>query len=301
MPDARSIEVIINSHSGFSNNSQLEQRVAELFREAGVEVRVTVAGRSSQLAELATVAADRSEVIVAAGGDGTINSVASVVLAKKRVLGVLPLGTLNHFAKDLGIPIDLAEAVNTIVSGKTMAVDVGTVNDQIFLNNSSLGLYPSIVTERQKRQRLGHGKWPAFLWAAISVLRRYPFLGIRLKAAGKEITSRTPFVFLGNNQYEMEGFNIGGRKSMNAGVLSLYMSLRTGRWGLIRLAIRALIGHLRFEKDFVSVLTDQALVETKRRHLHVALDGEVRKMKTPLQYRVRAKALTVIIPERTED
>src|SRR5205823_8463154 len=116
--------------------------------------------------------------------------------------GVLPLGTLNHFAKDLGIPLELPDAVRNLVSGQPMAVDVGEVNGRIFLNNSGLGLYPDIVHDREKQQRrLGRGKWPAAVWAALAALRRFPFLSMRVTADGQRLARRTPFVFIGNNAY----------------------------------------------------------------------------------------------------
>jgi diacylglycerol kinase family enzyme len=161
-----------------------------------------------------------------------------------------------------------------------------------------LGLYPSIVRERERQQRLGWGKWPAYVWAALSVLRRYPFLNIRLGVDGKELKSRTPFVFIGNNEYEMETLNIGGRACLDAGELSLYMTLRTGRLGLVRLALRALVGGLHQEKDFLALRTKEIWIGTKHKRLRVALDGEVRMMEPPLHYLVRPRVLRVLVPTK---
>jgi diacylglycerol kinase family enzyme len=235
--------------------------------------------------------------VVAGGGDGTINSVASKIVGSDKTLGVLPLGTLNHFAKDMSIPLELPAAVETITAGRTVQVDVGEFNGRIFLNNSSLGLYPSIVRERQKQQRLGFGKWPAFMWAALAVLRRYPFLDVRLQVDGKAFTTRTPFLFVGNNEYEMETLNVGGRKELDAGALSLYLTHRTGRLGLIRLAFRALFGGLDQEKDFLALTTEELLIETRKRRLRVALDGEVTVVEPPLRYRIQKRALAVRVPQ----
>jgi diacylglycerol kinase family enzyme len=237
-----------------------------------------------------------AEIVVAGGGDGTINSVGSAILGTDKTLGVLPLGTLNHFAKDMNIPLNLDAAVETIIKGQTVKVDVGEFNGRMFLNNSSLGLYPSIVRERQKHERLGSGKWPAFVWAALAVLKRYPFLDIRLQVDGKELTTRTPFLFVGNNEYEMETLNVGARQVLDAGVLSLYMTHRTGRLGLVRLALRALFGGLNQEKDFMALTTEELSIETKKRRLRVALDGEVTVVEPPLHYRIRKRALAVRVP-----
>lgn len=297
MPLTQSIKVIINARSGFSDKEEARRQLLALFDAAGITADISLAKTGAEIVELAREAAhDDWTVIVAGGGDGTINAVASAVIGTEKVLGVLPLGTLNHLAKDLKIPLDLEGAARILISGHTSGVDVGEVNGHIFLNNSSLGLYPTIVREREKKQRLGSGKWPAFVWAAIAAFRRYPFLHVRLIAEGKNFDLRTPFVFVGNNKYVMEGFNVGRRECLDKGQLSVYITNRTGRWGLVRLALRALLGHLREEKDFLALLTDELKIKTKHKRLRVAFDGEVDSLEAPLHYRVRPGVLRVIVP-----
>jgi diacylglycerol kinase family enzyme len=294
------IDVIINARSGAGNKVEVQHRLAQAFKATGVEARISLARNGAEVVKLAQRALrSDAQVIVAAGGDGTVSAVAAIVIGSDKALGVLPSGTMNHFAKDLKIPLDLEGAVETIVADHEARVDVGEVNDHIFVNNSSLGLYPSIVREREKQQRLGWGKWPAFVWAALTVLRRYPFLGIRVSVDGQELRSRTPFVFIGNNEYEMAGFNIGRRARLDKGELSLYMTNRTGRLGLIRLALRALLGGLRQEKDFLAIRTKEVWIETKHKRLRLALDGEVTNLVPPLHYRVRPGALRVLAPPST--
>ncbi len=291
------IEVILNTCSGDGAKEDVKLRLAQAFKANGLEARISLARTGAEVVDLAQRAArSDAQTVVAGGGDGTINSVASSIIGSEKALGVLPFGTMNHFAKDLHIPLDLEGAIQTIAAGQTAKVDIGEVNGHIFLNNSSLGLYPSIVREREKQQRLGSGKWPAYVWAALSVLRRYPFLDIRLGVDGKELKRRTPFVFIGNNEYEMETLNIGGRACLDAGELSLYMTLRTGRLGLVRLALRALFGGLHQDKDFLALCTEEIWIGTKHKRLRVALDGEVRMMEPPLHYLVRPRALRVLAP-----
>lgn len=292
------IEVIINAHSGTDDKKDVQRSLQEVFAENGIEARISLAHSGSRIEELARQAAlSDADIIVAGGGDGTINAVASAAHESGKTIGVLPFGTMNHFAKDLHIPLDLEGAIHTIVAGNTVNIDIGEVNGRVFVNNSSLGLYPSIVREREKQQQLGWGKWPAYVWAALAVLRRYPFLHVRLSLDGKELASRTPFVFIGNNEYEMETLQIGGRNCLDAGKLSLYMSHRTSRLGLIRLALRALFGGLRQEKDFIALCTKEIWIETKHKRVRVALDGEVEVMEPPLHYRIRPRALRVLAPK----
>ena len=217
-----------------------------------------------------------------------------------KILGVLPLGTLNHFARDLGISSDIETAVQTIVAGHTTEIDVAEVNNRIFLNNSSLGLYPTIVRERVKHQRLGFRKWPAFVWATIQALRRYPFLDVRLRVNGQLLDRTTPFVFVGNNEYAMESFNIGLRERIDRGVLSIYITHRTSRLKLLGLALRALFGRVRDDKDFLALSSNEVKIETRHKRLRVAFDGEIELMETPLQYRIRTRALRVIVPKEAE-
>jgi diacylglycerol kinase family enzyme len=242
--------------------------------------------------------ADKLGIVVAGGGDGTINAVASVLVGSDVSFGVLPLGTLNHFAKDMGIPLELDEAIANVAQGKVRKVDVGEVNDRIFLNNSSLGLYPDIVRDREKQQRrLGRGKWLAAAWATLGALRRYPFLNVRLTLDdGTEHARRTPFVFIGNNEYTMEGFAIGERSRLDAGKLSLYVAQRPGRLGLLRLGWSAFWGRLAQERDFDVLSTCSTEIETRNKRMRVATDGEVTVMTTPLRYRIRPGALSVLVP-----
>jgi diacylglycerol kinase family enzyme len=294
---ARAVEVIINAGSGVSPKEAVREKLVELFEASGVEASISLARSGDDLLELARHAVRGSAgTIVAGGGDGTVNAVASALIDADKTLGVLALGTLNHFAKDLKIPLDLEGAVRAIVAGHSISVDVGEVNGHIFLNNSSLGLYPGIVHQREQKQKLGHGKWPAFIWAAFSVMRRYPFLDVRLNADGKAFSSRTPFVFIGNNRYEMEGFNIGGRGRLDDGELSLYFSHRTGRVGLLRLGLRALLRRLPKDGDFVAMCATEVSIKTRRRRIRVSTDGEITRMQSPLNYRVRPGVLRVHAP-----
>jgi len=291
------IEVIVNHRSGPGQIADVQQRLEQAFKAARAVAKISLAHSGAEAIAMAGRAArGDADVIVAGGGDGTISSIVSAMIGSDKVLGVLPLGTMNHFAKDLLIPLDLEGAVATIVAGHEQKVDVGEVNGHTFINNSSLGLYPSMVREREKQQRLGRGKWPAFVLAALAVLRRYPFLDVRVGIEGQKLNSRTPFVFIGNNEYEMESLNVGSRACLDKGELSLYMTNRTGRLGLLRLALRALLGGLRQEKDFLAVSTSEIWIGTKHKRVRVALDGEVTVMEPPLHYLVRPRALRVLTP-----
>jgi diacylglycerol kinase family enzyme len=296
------VAVIVNAGAGHGHDDERAAELRRLLQEAGLDAELTLADGGEAIIDAARRALDGgARLIAAGGGDGTINAVASVVAgadpsANVR-FGVLPLGTLNHFAKDLGIPLDLPGAVRNLAEGRSMAVDVGEVNGRIFLNNSSLGLYPDIVRDREKQQRrLGRGKWTAATWAALGALRRYPFLSMRLTVDGTRFARRTPFVFIGNNRYVMEGLTIGERERLDDGVLSLYVPQHPTRLGLLRFAFDALRGRLGQERDFDVLHATDFEIDTLHKRLRVATDGEVTVMAAPLRYRVRPGALTVLVP-----
>ena len=295
------LKIIISAGAGPGDNTYAAERLEEIFKEHQIDVDISLAKSGAEVTELAREAARGPyKIIVAAGGDGTVSSVAAAVIDSGKILGILPLGTLNHFARDMGIPSDLETAARTIIDGHTIEVDVAEVNDRIFLNNSSLGLYPIIVREREKRQRLGLGKWPAFIWATVQAFRRFPFLDVQLRVNGALLDRTTPFVFIGNNEYAMNLFNIGVRERLDRGVLSIYITHRTSRLKLIGLALRAVLGRLRNDKDFLELRSNEVKIQTRHKRLRVAFDGEIEVMKPPLSYRVRSRALRVIVPKHAE-
>ncbi len=257
-----------------------------------------LARSGAEVTELAARAVgEKAAAVVAAGGDGTLSAVASRLVGMRTALGVIPLGTLNHFAKDLKILPDLEGAVQNIIAGHTIEIDVGEVNGRIFLNNVSLGLYPSIVKERERQQRWLRVKVLALIAGTVTVLRRYPFFSVRLLVDNQQLMLTTPFVFVGNNKYEIEGFNIGSRARLDAGLLSLHMAQNTGRLRFLKLCLRALMGSLHDSRKFQALYSKEVSIETRRKKMRVAIDGEVTTMKTPLHCRIFPKALRVIVPE----
>jgi diacylglycerol kinase family enzyme len=292
------IPVIINAGAGNPHVSNRSQALSALFLAGGINADVRLARTGADIETLVRAAvAERPRMIVAAGGDGTISTVAAALAGTDITLGVLPFGTLNHFAKDLGIPLELEASVQNIVENNVIAVDVGEVNGRVFINNSSLGLYPDIVRDRERQQtRLGRGKWRSFLWASLAVLRRFPFLTVRIELEGTTRGFVTPLVFIGNNVYKMEGVDIGVRESLERGLLSIYIVKKPGRAALVRLSLAALFGLLQQARDFEVLTATELVIETRQHRVLVAADGEVQRMKSPLHYRARPRSLRVIVP-----
>ena len=293
------LHVILNAKAGPGHAAEARRMLEELFAGHGIVPAIHAVEQGGDIiATTKRALADGAQVVVAAGGDGTVNAVASCLKGKKAAMGVLPMGTLNHFARDLGIPTELEDAVAVLARGQPVGVDVGEVNGRLFVNNASLGLYPDMVRDRERQQRrLGRGKSWAMVWASLAVLRRSPFLRLTIDIEGQEtVHCRSPFVFIGNNDYVMEGFDIGSRESLRDGRLSIYTTTRRSRIGLVALALRALLGRLRQADDFSMRAAGHLRIDSSHRRLLIATDGEVTAMETPLVFRVLPGALPVITP-----
>ncbi|HVF90298.1 MAG TPA: diacylglycerol kinase family protein [Blastocatellia bacterium] len=290
------IGVILNSKAGSEIDPGVGETLAEAFARHGARAEVRFV-EGARIRETAREMRDAGiEVIVAGGGDGTVSAVASQLVGYDTRFGVLPFGTLNHFARDLGLPLELDLAIETICSGDSRQVDVGMVNELTFINNSSLGLYPDQVRAREKwRPRVG--KWPALIIASLIVLARFPFLRITADFDGKRIKRRCTLIVIGNNEYKLEPRDFIQRERLDGGQLGVYFLKDEGRAGLIRLALHSLVYRLDEASNFESHSAREIFLKTRRRSIRVALDGEVYKLKTPLRYRSVPGGLSVMVPK----
>ena len=294
------IAVVLNAASGDGKAEKMASSLQEIFGAAGREAQITLARNGAELTQAVQRAVKSGcAALVAGGGDGTINTAASAIVGRDITLGVLPLGTLNHFAKDLGIPLDLDQAAKLIVDGIWCRVDVGEVNGRFFLNNSSIGVYPAIVRLRERYRSSFRGKWIAAFWAALAVLRRRPFMAVRLHVEGQELIRRTPLVLVANNEYRTTGIHAGTRESLADGRLALYVLNAAGRPGLLRLAMKTILEGAERVKELDLFAVEEVTIETRRRRLQVALDGEVITLDSPLHYLSRPRALKVFVPADT--
>jgi len=296
---AARIAVIVNAAAGTAKGLPgIEREIARLFHQAGSDADVIALSHGQNPTEVAKEAMTRASVVVAAGGDGTVSGVAAAVVDSHAALGILPVGTLNHFAKDLHIPIDLAEAVAVVVAGHQARVDVGRVNGRVFVNNSSIGVYPSIVEAREALQHAGHGKWAATAMATLRILRQDRRATIDIDVGGRRGRWRTPFVFIGNNEFAVDGLRLGARDRLDQGRLFVYVAPRLRSRELPLLVAKAVLGRARDSGDFETMSGRELSVDvsTGPKAPLVACDGEVLSMTSPLTYRACAQALAVIIP-----
>jgi diacylglycerol kinase family enzyme len=294
------VMAIVNSEAGSGSAGEIDaEELRGLFRDAGIEadVRILPGDRIGEAAEEAV----RSGVdaVVAGGGDGTIRAVAVRLAGGPIPLGVLPVGTLNHFARDLGIPVDLPGAVRVIAEGTIHELDLGEVNGEVFVNNSQLGVYPPVVKVRDReREEKRRGKWAATLSAALQVLPRHKALRIRVLIEGSELARKTQFVFIGTSEYEMGALSYGAPSRLDSGNLYLYIAKNETGLGLVGLLLLSLFRDMKGTSWFDCLSASEFTIEMKQRSVPVYLDGEVTVLETPLRYRNRVRDLRVILPGR---
>lgn len=238
--------------------------------------------------------------ILVAGGDGTIATAAAALLGTDTELAILPGGTLNHFARDLGISTVAAEAVELAANPGTRQVDVGVVNGRVFLNTSSVGGYVRFVHTREKlEQHFGYRL--SSMISAVRIATTLRRMGVEIEVEGRSRIFRTPLVFIGVGERELEFPVLGGR--VKDGRRGLHIMVVKGRSRLRMLGIGA-VAILRGLKavsrsgHFEDVIVDRATI-TMRGQGWVALDGEIARVGTPLEYELRRGALSVVCPPPT--
>lgn len=243
---------------------------------------------------------DRGErLFVAAGGDGTIHHVIQPLVGTDAVLGVIPVGTYNHFARDLSLPLDWREALDVIVNGRTCQVDAARVNDRYFVNNLSIGLYPELVKRREAKGR-DYPRWKARLQALITTLQKFPHVNLSIETESRHENLRTHVFMVSNNSYDLSRIGVEApRDTLDAGNLTAYWLPHISRMRMMRFIAHYLAGRVRHTLGFRSFRTKRLTVDSSRPKLNVGIDGEVFTLTTPIQMTIVPAGLSVRAPRES--
>jgi diacylglycerol kinase family enzyme len=290
------IGVVINQTAADKDQS-IPRQVQSAFAEHALQAEVLLARGPDLVTAAQQLLEDRVAALIAGGGDGTISTIAEICVREQIPLGVLPLGTRNHFVRDLRFPSSTSESVASIATRLTRRVDVGSVNGRIFINNSSVGAYPRAVEQREElRDRFGLRKHIAGVIATLRTFAQRPIINATIELDGNTTHCTTPFIFVGNNAYTIHLFAVQFRSSLSDGQLCVYTTRANGIRGLLHLLWLSLWNRLDQSRDFEMHCGSQALIHLHQPCVRVSRDGEVSRMNTPLLYQIKPAALEVFAP-----
>lgn len=280
------IYFVYNSRSGSAHRLELLQKACS---DVGLVIKKFIP-IDDTMAETMKVPIKEKATIIVMGGDGTMNTLANLIVHTEATMAPITGGTFNHFTKDLRIPRDLRAALRAIKNGKVEYIDTVSVNGKYFVNNSMLGLYPHSLQIRSTLQDK-YGKWPAAVIAVVRTIAKFHTYHIFIR--GNEY--HTPYVFIGNNKFGLEELGLPGRKTFDSGKMSVYVAHTRNRWSVAKLTIMAAARRLKDADEFVILNVGKSFtVHTKRKKMRVSHDGELSHMRTPLKYTVHAKSLRIL-------
>ncbi|MGD9802969.1 MAG: diacylglycerol kinase family protein [Hyphomicrobiaceae bacterium] len=300
------IQVIINDRAGTVVGADAEaiaEDVTRILEAAGHDVETATTKPEQLQPALERVRAAQADALVIGGGDGTVRSAAAAVLDTSTALGVLPLGTINRFARDLEIPLDYEAAARTLSRSIIKQVDVAEVNGRVFLCNAILGLTTRFSTERQKlRGKPAADRLVGYFSAARNLLNARRRMPIRIDDGISAMELRVLSLVITNNAYADEASLSMRRPQLDGGALAAYASRHESGWKMAASAVRALLGRLDGDPDVVHLTSPSLTVDVPmRRTVPLSIDGEVEHLEAPLAFTLRPKALRVLTPSPDRD
>lgn len=293
-PNQSPVKAFLNKAGGSAEDAR------KTVEKAGLEVEEVAPDQLES--RLKRAIAEGSPRLVVAGGDGTIGTAASLVAGTQTELAILPAGTLNHFAKDHGIPSDLAEAAAVAHNGRVEGADLGYLRDSVFLNTSSIGAYVTFVRVRERFEKSFGYKIASF----IALLRMFSALrtfSVELEVDGQKKSYRTPLVFIGVGEREIQPPHLGNR--VPRGKRALHVMIIRGRkparlFAVALAGIAKGIAQAKQLPEFDSFLVDRVAVDLTRPSAIIALDGELKPHNSPLAYRIQRDAIRLVVPAPEE-
>lgn len=294
----KNIIFILNKSSGtfkqqkYDAEKLIRQEINK-YKNSNWDIKIISAHGKSVSTLIETAVNEKPYCVAVAGGDGTISAAANICSRTGTNVGIIPMGTFNNFAKDAGISINPAQAVSDIFNGITVFFDAAALNGRVFINNSSIGLYPHSVRERKRMQEMsGLNKIHAMFWASMKVLARFPRYKLLLQYDNHKYYGIAPFVFVGNNKYTIRLGTLGSREKIDEGQLNLYFAFCSSRFCLLRQIYRFFLGK-RSKASIFECETKKIIIKSKKK-TSVSLDGEVYRFKSPLVYTIKPRALRII-------
>ena len=302
------LSIIYNQKSGFhaSKKEDVYEKIVTIFTEQQFEIQVFEISIDHNFDEQMQKIMERHQqsedqgVIVAAGGDGTLNAVAAKLMHQNIPMGILPLGTFNYVARVLDIPLDLVEAAKVIATGTPRDSHVAKINQHIYLNNASLGLYPLFIKKREQyNQKFGRLLLNAYTSGLDVLIRDRQQLKLEVEVDGQVYPVKTPLVFFGNNQLQLKELNLQIAKDAAEGHVAGIVVAKSDKLSLFKMLFQLMRGNLENTPDVYSFAAENVKIRSKKKQLTVAVDGELFEIETPLDITVAKNALKIMVPHVT--
>ncbi|MCG2607726.1 diacylglycerol kinase [Acinetobacter sp. SM34] len=299
------LSIIYNEKSGFhaANKDEIYEQLMTNLTTYGYEIQTFEISAEADFNSLMEKIISRHQqaeeigIVVAAGGDGTLNTVATKLMTTEIPIGILPLGTFNYVARLLHIPLDLLKAAEVIAQGRVREVHVAQINDHIYLNNASLGLYPLFIQRRELyNRRFGRFTLHAYTSALDVLIRDRKELKLEIEVDGKKYPVKTPLIFFGNNQLQLAEMNLRLAKCAELGKVVGVVVAKSDKRTLFKILWQLIRGNLDHAPDVYSFSADNVQIHSKAKKLTLALDGEIVEMQPPLHISVRKHALKIMVP-----
>jgi diacylglycerol kinase family enzyme len=294
------LHLVANHKSGQGKGAEISEIAKRLCAELGhklVEHQINDPSEIDQRAREAVKAAVKGDVILAAGGDGTLRSVAEAVAGTGHTYAVVATGTFNFFARSHQIPDDPEQAIRLALTGQPKPIRLGKFNDRIFIINASLGLYVKSIKDREEStKKFGRHRIVVLISTAITLLKPHRLLHITMRIGEKKTSLRSPLVFIGNNALQFRDLKLKVKDCFREDRLGLLVLKPVHGIEMARVLARGIAHTLETEERLDQFCVDDIEISTKRTHQTVALDGEMFEMSSPFRIQAWRDALSLVVP-----
>lgn len=299
------LSIVYNKKSGFhaTHKTEVYEELIQIFSQYGFEIQSFDIEQYASFDELMAQVflrhqdPDNYGVVVAAGGDGTLNAVAAKLIHTDIPMGILPLGTFNYVARVFDIPVDIIQAAHVIATGRPRKTHIARINEHIYLNNASLGLYPLFIQKRELYNRyLGRFPLHAYTSGLDVMIRHRKELKLKVEVDGKLFPVKTPLVFFGNNQLQLSEMNLRIAAAVAEGKVAGIVVAKSDKLTLFKILWQLVKAEIEQAPDVYTFAADQVVIHAQLKTMQVAIDGEIVQMRPPLIVTVEKNALNMMVP-----
>lgn len=295
--------LVANTKSGQGKGAELPNLAQKICDDLGIQLVIYASAKNKEefdadIQRAVRAAVEENSIVIAAGGDGTIRSVAQAAVEHGARFGAVAVGTFNFFARNHGLPEDPEEALKVALTGSVKSVRLGTMNGELFLINASVGLYAKSISDREESTRKwGRHRIVAILSTLRSLFKKQKLLHAEFETEKGKMHLNTPMIFIGNNDLQLKNLSFKVGEGLERNKLAVILFKPLSRWAMLRVLFRTFMGKAEQEPEVETFGIRHMKITTRRKSHDVALDGEMFHMQSPLTIDVLPKALDLVVPQ----